>query len=493
MWSLLEEVVLSSSDLITNFFADHITIGENDWLYKFVNEANDMINSWGDPIYKNHIYSVGSIDINALSSVAQIFVVILSVLFGFCYGVGVYTAQYFGAKKNQHLRDLVTFKIQVTILITLVFIIIIQLFSSQLIGFIIKYKEVPKPSILSTHEEWIQYYDSKAAYFSIEQGTKYLKIVSISYPILALELALITTLRETGRPMTSFWASFSTFILTILFLFFLVEPNFLGNFKGFGLLGCAYSVILGNFFQIIFLVIFIFWKKYEFIPNRIWNLNGTVLTLASKKSIIITINELLWSFSMLIQVKLLSIYSLDSLTANAILTTFTSILLVPAYHGISAGISVLVGNNLGNNELKIAEINSKRLIILTTCLGIFLGSILAIFGLLVGYIFSNSSNDVISLTKKFMIIYSFATPFLMINGTIYSIIRSGGLVITAFLMDSIYNWTITIPIMVFLILGSDLDIVIVFIIIRIIESLKIISSIYFYRRKKWIKNLVHRF
>lgn len=492
-WSLLEEVVLSSSDLVTNFFASKIKHGENLELFNFVTYANSMIASWGaHSPYSSHIYTVGDIDISGLAASTQIYVMILSMLFGFSYGIGVYTAQYFGAKKFQQLRDLVMFKIQISLLISFIFILIVELFSKQLISFIISPKNVSIPTDLNNHAQWISYFDSVASHYSVDQGAKFIKIVAISYLILGIEIAIVTTLRETARPMVSFWTSFLAFFFTIIFLFFLVEPNFLKTFHGFGLMGCAYAVILGKTLQIILVLGFIFIKKYEFIPNRFWKIDRLVVKIAFKKSIWIMINELFWSFSMLMQVKLLSMYSLDSLIANALVSTILSILIVPSYHGIAAGISVLVGNNLGDNKLEIAQINSKRLLWLTVLLGVIISLLLGGTAFIIEYIFTNISGNILILTKKFIWIYALTVTVLLLNGTLYSTIRAGGLVYTAFFMDSIYTWAFTIPIMAILVLVTKLDIILIFGIVRIVEVFKIVPSLYFYFRKKWVRNLVYK-
>ncbi len=492
MWALLEEVVLSSSDLVTNFFANKIDHGTNESLNHFVNYANNMINGWKD--YHNHFYNVGEIETNAIAAEMQIYNVIMSVLFGFAYGIGVYTAQYFGNRQYQKLRDLTVFKILVGLCISLIFVLLSEIFSKNLMEFIINPKYVAEPDISASHEEWITYFDSQASIYSANEASKFLSIVVISYPILAINLAFITVLRETGRPMVSFWASFIAFILTVFFLVFLVEPSYFGisSIRGFGIIGCAISIIIGKITQLFFILIFIFIKKYEFIPNRIFSINKTIWVTPFKKSLMIAFNEFLWSLSILMQVKLLSMYSLETLTANAIFTTIASIIIYPTYHGLSAGVAVMIGNNLGDNKLEIAYINSKRLIWITLILGIIMSFLIFGMSFLFGYVFTNISKEIYELTKQFFIVYSFSLTALMLNGSFYSIIRSGGKVYTVFIMDSLYNWVITIPIMTLMILDTSLNILIIYSLVRVCEVLKIIPSLYFYYRKKWLVNLIYK-
>ncbi len=487
VWAIFEEIVLSSSDLVTNFFANHITEG-NSVITNFISEANAKLHSLG--IF-NHYYYYGQIVMNGVTAASQIYIIIISVLFGISYGIGTYTAQYFGAKKYQNLKDLVMFKILLGLAITIIFLILIETIGHQLISCIIHFKNLDIPGASETNADWVAYYDDQAAKLSIMEGTDYIKIAALSYPLVAISLAFITTLRETGRPFVSFFGSFIAFIFTILLNIILVEPSLFNlNTHAYNVYGCAMAIVFGKSIQLLVILIYILIMKYEFFPNQIFHLDKISVNLAFKKATIISLNELFWSLSTVMQVKLLAMYSLDAYTANVIFTTIIAILVFPPYHGIAAGISVLVGNNLGNNRLKYANINSKRLIWLTLCIGAITGIILSISAFLVPVMFPNNSTYIIKLAQQFIWIYAVPSIILMLNGTLYSILRSGGLVWTAFLSDSIYNWGITIPIMSGLVIFSSLTVILIFIIIRIIEMLKLLPLIILYLRKKWLNNLV---
>ncbi len=68
-------------------------------------------------------------------------------------------------------------------------------------------KYTPRPEIVSKlkHEDkylaihWFKYFQYRSASISTLEETEYFKIVSLSYPLLAINIAFITALRENGR------------------------------------------------------------------------------------------------------------------------------------------------------------------------------------------------------------------------------------------------------------------------------------------------------
>jgi len=477
IWAILEEVTLASSDLVTVFFVNDVRGGP-------LQSQIDILNTG----LLHPRYFVGQIMVAGLTAVSQYYLLVISILFGVNYGIGVYTSQFFGSKQYQNLRNFVLFKIQVGLCISIFFIIIGELFPKQVLGFIIN-------NTKNIDSKFAQQ-DKKAIALSVSQGVDFLRYVVISYPLLAINLSFITTLRETKRPFVSFFASFIAFLGSVFFLLFLVSPNqyniYLGKFKGLYIYGAATAVILGKVIQSILVILFVKIKKYEFFPNRIWFKDPHYKLLSFKKMIVISLNECFWATSLLLQVKFFSTKGIIVLTANSLFSSILTLLIFPAYHGLSAAILVLVGNNLGSNNLKSAELNSKRLLFLTVIIGSIIGVMLFVIGLCVPFIFPNNDPATKILISKFLYIYAGFVLILMLSGTFYSILRSGGLVWQSFLTDSFYNLFFTDLIMFCLIFFTPLDIIWVFIIARSCDLIKILPVGILYFRKKWINNLVNK-
>lgn len=504
-WSLFEEIIISLSDLIVNIFANHINYSTGS-VFNFLKHAN-VISNWdwkslGLEKYNGYGYRSGQFALNAISAQNQIFIISISILFGFAYGIGIYTSQYFGSKKFQNLKDLVAFKIEIGLLISLIILIIVEVWGYKIIYFIISPNYAPLPSsdlnwppkdtpqTIAEAKNWINYLDYKAKLLSVEQGVKFGKISVIGYPILAINLAFITTLRETARPFISFICSFFSIFFTIFFCFiFIVPPHFL-HFKGLGILGCSLSFLLGVILQTVFIFFILLFKRYEIIPNRFFGFNKIVIWLSFKKSFIIALNELFWSFSIFMQVKLISMSSIDALTANSIFFIILSIVVTPIYHGLAAGTSVLISNNLGKNNLIAAWEHSKKILLVSVFLGIITMVILECGSFLIPFLFSNTSRYDLNLAKSFVQIFGLVSIPWICTGSLYSLIRSGGNVKIAFASDSLYNWMLTIPVAAIVILVVHLDIIYVFIIIRMLDCFKLSFSLFFYLRKKWLNNLV---
>ncbi|WP_425380138.1 MATE family efflux transporter [Spiroplasma endosymbiont of Stenodema calcarata] len=505
----VQEIIMESTDLVDNFFASSIKNNIHGFQHlademKLIFGADNVYNvkqvwqDWGLENYTGFHYTAGQLAINGIAASNQLYFIMFAILSGICYGFGVFNAQYFGAQKYKELREVTLLKIYVCLIICFVVLILSQICGYQLVSFTTSPKYAPRPEDFRQLQpadkdlaiQWFKYFEYQAASISTKEGTEYFKIIALSYPLLAINIAFITTLRETGRAGLAVWISIIALSTNCFLNPFLIEPHFLGSFNGIGVKGAAIATSVSRVLQLIFIIVLFSYKRYEFIP-RIWHrFDGYVARRAFQKAWPIVLNEIFWSVGMVLQVKLRAYYSLDALTANAIFSTIIAALYTPLYHGFSAGTSVLVGSRLGANNLEEAEYNGRHLVILAFFVGFIAGSILIVGGwFLPELLFNNSMPETFRISHWMLFAYGLWYPCLMVAATSYAIIRTGGAVMNAFVLDALFTWLVPVPLLAILIFTSNLDIIYIVLIMQSVDSLKAIWAIVILSRKKWVKNL----
>ncbi|WP_338969445.1 MATE family efflux transporter [Spiroplasma endosymbiont of Labia minor] len=513
IWAVFQEIIMQATDIIDNIFVNYVNdvdglaelhnmIENSGWL----NISHSTLSELGlGGYYGNAMnYNAGQLSVNGTSASNQIYTIMFASMSGFCYGAGIYSAQYFGAGKYEKLREVTAIKIYITITIGCIFALLaLPNITEVLIGFTTNNKIIEKPDFIlsSTSSEneirqWFAYIQSKAANISTNIGSDYYRIISSSYIFLAINESLITSLRDTKRPFFSFWMSVIALITNGILNVFLTAPNFLGNFKGLGVEGCAIATYSSRILQLIFVISLCLIKRFEFLPHKeSWLVSRYISKKIFSKALPILLNEILFSVGVVMQVKMRSMYSVESLTANAMFSTVQGLIFFPLYHGFSAGVSIFVGNELGANRMDVAKTNAHYLLTLGLITGIIAGWTFAgISYFIPNLLFSNSNPEAKRIAFWFMFIYGIIYPFIMVTNCCYATIRTGGAVWSALIMDSAFVWIVQIPVLSGLILAQvnnliKMDIVYIQMLLMSSEIIKFIWAFIVYSRKKWVRNL----
>ncbi|AHI54118.1 MATE efflux family protein [Spiroplasma sabaudiense Ar-1343] len=513
IWAIFQEIIMASTDIVDNIFVNFIkdipglrelkdSIIESQWLDLSKDQLKDARLS--EYFQDGMFYSAGQLSVNGVAASNQIYILMYTILSGFCYGAGIYSAQYFGSGNYDKLRQITVLKFYVALIVTGFFALLaIPGITHHLIWFTTAtpYAEQPQFKLNSTSSseeihQWFSYFQYQAALISTKQGEGYYRIVSSSYLLLSINQTAVTSLRETRRPFYSFWMSIISLATNCFLNVFLTAPTFLGDFNGLGVKGCAWATTSSRAIQTIFIVSLCAIKRFEFIPIRSsFVVQNQILKKSMNKAMPIVLNELFAALGLIIQIKLRATYSVEALTANAIYTTIVMSFFWPLYHGMNAGISAFVGNELGANRLKEAQYNAKHLMFMSVGIGMLFGGILAVSSSWIpGLIFNSSNLEAQRIAKYMLLFYGIFYPLITISNACYSTLRTGGAVWNAFIMDGLFTWVLPIPILATLISLNSAGIITIDIIwmqlaLMSTEIIKASWAYFNYSKKRWVKNL----
>ena len=163
---------------------------------------------------------LGELELAATGAANQVFGIFISVCFGFYSGTAVFVAQYYGVKDIKSIRKLIGFDIALGALIGLAFLSIAQLKAESIIHIFAKDEMV------------------------IAYGSKYLRIVSLSYILMAISFALSYNSRVVARMKVPTIINASAMVINIVLNYLLIYG--VGAFPRLGVSGAAFATLIAR-------------------------------------------------------------------------------------------------------------------------------------------------------------------------------------------------------------------------------------------------------
>ena len=406
---------------------------------------------------------LGELAIGSVSVVNQLYFVIILITFGALGGAGIFTAQYFGSKEEEKLKQTFRFKLITALLLVILSLVVFTVFGKYLIGFFTK-NDV-----------------------TIAGGMDYLNIVKWSMLPWAFSIAISTTFREIGTTKPLLWITVGAILTNTVLNYLLIFGKF--GFPEMGIKGAAYATLASRFVEF-FLMYILLVKKGKIFNTKlkhIFKINPVVLKAIVIMAIPLLLNEFFWSMG---QTMFLQSFSTrgDSALAAMNITNAISQLVFVTFGGIGTGIAVMVGNTLGMNQLEKAKDNAKKVIAFAVMFAFVTGAMLFIlsFFILDLYDITDATRRIagnnIRINAVFIPVYSF-------NVSMYFTLRAGGDTKSTMLMDSGYMWVMQVPIIFVLARVTNLDVIMLFLIVQLLELPKSVFALHRYRKENWVRNL----
>lgn len=406
---------------------------------------------------------LGEQAIGSVSVVNQLYFVVILITFGALGGAGIFSAQYFGSRDFEKLKQTFRFKLLIGFGVAVVSFILFSLFGETLISL---FTDNP---------------------VTIQGGLDYLNIAKWSAFPWILSVAIGNTFRETGitKPLLkiSIVAIFTNTALNFVMIFGMF------GFPALGIVGAALATLIARFVELGLTLILLKRSGEHFNTEikEIFKIDKKILASIVLMALPLTLNEALWSSG---QTVFLHAYSTrgDSALAAMNISGAISQLVFVTFGGIATAVAVLVGNTLGTNDLEKAKDNARKLIAFAVVFAMFAGVILFIlsFFILNIYDVSEATKNIarfsIRVNAIFIPVYSF-------NVAIYFTLRSGGDTKSTLLMDAGYMWVVTVPIAMLLAYLTNLPVIYMFLIVQMMDIPKTMFGLSRYKKGYWVKNL----
>lgn len=413
---------------------------------------------------------LGEMPLAASSLANQVFYIVTLVVYGIGGGANVLVSQYWGRNDTKSIHKILSYTYRTAV----GFACVAAAAAVFAPGLVMR---------LFTKEEAV-----------ILLGAGYLRIVGISYLLFTITAVTTCVLRAVHTVRIAMVLSAVSLCVNVAINYVLIFGKF--GAPRLGIIGAAIGTLCARAVEFVILLWFVFVKERQLnirlhftfragkaaaVPEK-----GELLRLYCTTSIPVVINELFWALGESAVAMILGRMGMEIVSANAIYANISELSGV-VVSGMNSAACVIVGNVVGAgafDELGELKKRFQRVSVIVGLLGMGIMLICRVFVI----DFYQVSDTTKLYASQIMLIGSVVELCRSIECmNIMGILRGAGDVTFAMLNDLIFLWGFTIPLGILTGLVWKWPVAAVYIALKLDQMLKIFTSEYRLRGKKWIK------
>jgi putative MATE family efflux protein len=406
---------------------------------------------------------LGDASLGGVAATNRFYMIAFFATFGILAAAGIFIAQYFGAKDEEHMKQSFRFSILSAYLVILPFFAL---------GFL-------KP-------EWgIQYFTTDAGIVS--EGIRYMTVASFSLLPLGLTLAMTSAMRSTGETKIPLYAGIISVLTNAVFNYVLIFGHF--GFPALGVAGAAYATIIARIVELLILLAVMKVKAFAFSTkiSELFHVSKLIIKNVSIKAAPLAVNEFFWASGMATLFKFYATRGPEVISGMSIAGT-TADLFFTLFGGMAVASTVMISQPLGANDLETGRANGYRMLGFSVFLAMCFAVLMFASSFIVPY-FYNVSNEARSISQNVLRIMSLMFWIYMGTAQCYFILRAGGDTKSTFLMDSGFMWFVNIPVVFAIAYLTKYPIYVLYIAGQSTDFIKLSFSYWLVKKEKWVKNL----
>ena len=409
------------------------------------------------------VSSIG--EVTSVGTASQIENLCITICWGAVTGIGVYAAQFFGAKEYDNMKKTFGLSSIFAFASGLLWMIAVTLFPRQIMEFFIQDEAV------------------------IVSAMKYLEVAKFTYIPLCVSFSFSYMYRCAHNAKVPMVIGIITMVINCFFDYSLIFGKF--GMPELGVAGAAYGTLISQVFNIGAFVIYTWGKKMPFVGSfkEMFGFKKEFVQPIIKRTLPMMINEGLFGFGMSLHVKALGILGKAAMDSYYVSRQITGLFYVIC-GGVNSAASAVIGAELGKDRIDTAKQYSNFFLGLAAVLSVSVslvimvsaGGLVSIFGLTDGAVF-----DVAVLLVR---ISSIRIALRLFNVVVFAALRAGGDAKFLAMLDSGIMLGFGVPLAYFLVLVCGLtDIAMVFLLVQLEQVVRMIVGIKRFRGNIWAKNL----
>lgn len=391
------------------------------------------------------------------------------VLFCFYYGLGIGTsvlcAQYFGKGDKQTVERIIGLAARVAILISLLFFVF-SFFAPE--------------AIMKTFTDSPQ---------TIKEGAAYLKVLSFSFVFMGFSQVFVSALRSVGKIVFP-----SALYVVSLLVNVMMNAAFIFGLFGLprlGVVGVALGTVSARVVEVILCFVYsAAGKDIKFRLKNLFRRSGVLFKDFLKISAPSVVNDLMWGMAATTCTAILGHIGDDMVAANAVAVMVVNMGAIVC-RGFSNATTIIVSQTLGENRMEDTKVYAKRILWLTVIVSL-LGCcvILAIRPFMVQFYRDKLTETAIYYLGIIMIMTTWRLVGEGINTClICGCFRGGGDAKFGMVVDTVFMWGVSVPLMAIAAYVLKLPPVWVYFVMTLDEFEKMPVVFAHYFKFKWMKNI----
>ena len=416
---------------------------------------------------------IGTAQMSGAAIVNQLLFVYNLCIFGGVSGAGIFTAQYFGQKDHEGVRQTFRYKFWLAIILTVGTITLFLTAGEPLIRMYLNGEG-------STEE--------LAA--TLRYGKQYLWIMLAGLPPFMLVQTYASTLRECGETVLPMKAGIVAVIINLVFNYILIYGKF--GFPQMGVQGAALATVLSRYVEMLIVVLWTHThvEKNPFAKDLYSTLKVPV-SLAKKifiKGTPLLVNETLWAAGMAVLAQCYSIRGLNVVAGMNISNTINNVFNI-VFIALGDSVAIVVGQLLGAGDMKKARDTDNKMIAFSVACCTLVAAVMLVLAPFFPRLY-NTNAQAKELAKYFIMITAFFMPQNAFLHAAYFTLRSGGKTIITFLFDSVFIWCVSVTIAFTLSRYTSMPVVAVYAFVQMGDILKCVIGFILVKKGVWLQNIV---
>jgi putative MATE family efflux protein len=409
---------------------------------------------------------LGETSVAALGLANQIFFLLILFLFGVSSGTAIFTAQYWGKGDTENIRKVLGICLVIAISVSTLFTVAAVFFPETLMRYYTEDSEV------------------------IRIASEYLRIVGLSYVLMAISVSYISILRSIRMVITTVIVSALALFIKTIIAYTLIFGHF--GFPALGVRGAAIGTAIGWAFEATALLVLVYILKTPLAGNpfTFFQFDRAFLLNVLRTTMPAAINEIAWSFGITTYNAVYARIGTDSIAAININATIEELVFV-LFIGLGNACSVMVGNKIGEKDKDTAFEYSRRFALLAVMLAVMGGTVVFFARDAVVGLYNLSPTASFNL-RNIMLVYSLSAWLRVFNFILFiGALRAGGDTKYAMYMELISIWFIGVPVALIGGFVLHLPVYYVYALVLLEEAVKAIVILRRFISRKWIHDLVN--
>lgn len=425
----------------------------------------ELISSLTNLIDTIMIGRLGDAPIAAIGIGNQVYFLFTVFLFGISCGAGVFSSQFWGKQDIPKMRKILGLNLLLAMGLALVFIFAAVTFPVQIFN---AFKAAPE---------------------ALNEGVTYLRIVCIGYFATAITTAFDSSVCCSEKAALPFIVRAIGLLVNVILNWILIFGR-LGA-PAMGVKGAAVATVIARFSELAVMLSAVYGRKMIQAASfkELFTIPKEIVVKFFKTSSAVILNEMAWALGTTAYSWVFARISPEAIVVITIVQNIERLMLVFFHGGGNAG-GVFIGKAVGAGNYEEAYEYGKRLAVLSVITSVVLSLIFVAARpiILMPYQVSaevyNQSMNLLAVVAVVMNIK--ALTFLLIVG----VFRNGGNPGAAFLIDIGCVWLVGVPMVTLGGLVLHLPLLISYAMMCSEEIVKVIISVTYFKKKKWMRNVV---
>lgn len=407
---------------------------------------------------------VGEKVLSGASLAGQIQFIMTLILFGTTSGATVLTAQYWGKKDTRTIEKILGMGMLIGIGGALVFAVAAETIPGTLLRIYTNDPEV------------------------IAEGVKYLRIVALSYVIMAATQVYLYIMRSIERVVIATVVYGASLVVNIVINAVLIFG--LMGFPKMGIEGAAIGTLIS---RILGLMIVIWYAKFRnkvvrFHIRDMWKIDKVLLKDFLFYATPVILNELVWGMGSSANTAVIGHLGSAAVAANSVAQVVRELSTVVVF-GVSNATAIYLGKTIGERQYELAKAYGRRFAVLSVITGSVAAGIILVSAPAVSRFMTLSPEAKSYLMFMFFVMSYFALCQAINTTLVVGVFRSGGDTRFGLRLDVTTMWCCSILLGAIAAFIFKASVPVVYVLLMSDEVIKVPITVKRFLGYKWIKNV----